>query len=131
MTAKFDITVTSGILKVRITGDPTADEIIQVLKGISDESGFIHRLRLWDFRKARFNLNNEDIKKVARQAKAAEKKPGKVAMLTSEDLSFGLARMYEAYRSSPIVSLQVFRDESKAVDWLLAGETQPTEEKSE
>ena len=119
MSAKFDINVKQGILYVRATGEPTADEIIQVLKKLQDGSSYTHKLRLWDYRNADFKLEKGELERVSHQASKADGKPGKVAMLVNQDLAFGLARMYEVYRESSFTRVEVFRDESKAVAWLL------------
>ena len=122
MGAKFDISIKQGILYVRATGEPTADEIIQVLKKLQDGTRYTHKLRLWDYRNADFRLEKGDLERVSRQASKADGEPGKVAMLVNQDLAFGLARMYEVYRESVSTRVEVFRDESKAVAWLLEKE---------
>lgn len=123
MSAKFDINVKQGILYVRATGVPTADEIIQVLKQIQDGTSYTHKLRLWDYRNADFKLEKGELERVSNQASKADGEPGKVAMLVNEDLAFGLARMYEVYRESAFTNVEVFREESKAVAWLLEEES--------
>ena len=40
-------------------------------------------------------------------------------MLVNQDLSFGVSRMYEAYRKSSMTDVKVFREEAEAIDWLL------------
>jgi hypothetical protein len=122
VSAKFDINVKQGILYVRAKGEPTADEIIQVLKKLQDGSSYTHRLRLWDYRNADFKLDKGELERVSYQASKADGEPGKVAMLVNQDLAFGLARMYEVYRESAFTRVEVFRDESKAVAWLLEKE---------
>ena len=123
MGAKFDISIKQGILYVRATGEPTADEIIQVLKKLQDGTAYTHKLRLWDYRNADFKLEKGELERVSRQASKADGEPGKVAMLVNQDLAFGLARMYEVYRESVSTRVEVFRDESKAVAWLLETES--------
>jgi hypothetical protein len=123
VSAKFEITVKQRILYVRATGEPTADEIIQVLKKLQEGSSYTHKLRLWDYRNADFKLEKGELERVSLQASKADGKPGKVAMLVNQDLAFALARMYEVYRESVSTRVEVFRDESKALSWLLEDES--------
>ena len=123
MNAKFDLKVNQDILYVCATGEPTADEIIQVLKKIQNGSSYTHKLRLWDYRNADFNLTKEELELISHQASKADGEPGKVAMLVKGNLAYGLSRMYEVYRKSASTDVQVFQDESKAVSWLLEVES--------
>ena len=119
MTAEFDIVEKQGILHICITGEPTPEDLVNILQKIQKNSQYTHRLRLWDFQNSTFHLAKEDLEKVAAQAATADGVPGKVALLVEEDLSFGVGRMYEAYRSSAATEVEVFREESDAIAWLL------------
>ena len=120
MGAEFNQEVKQGILFIRIKGEPMPDEIMQILKKTRNESGYTHELRLWDFQHSIFPLKHEDLENVAAQASIADAATGKVAMVVREDLSFGVARMYAAYRNTPFTEVEVFREESEAIAWLLS-----------
>lgn len=120
MKAIFDIFEKKGVLFICIEGDPTVSDIKQALDQTRDESGYNHLSRLWDFRKASFDFSAEELEEIASYASAADLDPSRVAMLVGQDLSFGVSRMYEAYRSSPMTDVKVFREEGEAIDWLLS-----------
>ncbi|MBS01734.1 MAG: hypothetical protein CMQ24_03395 [Gammaproteobacteria bacterium] len=44
--------------------------------------------------------------------------PGRLALLTSDDISFGTLRTLEVYRSQRGLESRVFRHEEKALSWL-------------
>ena len=68
-------------------------------------------------------MTSGEIQKVADHAKAIQMQPGKVAIVASDNLTFGVFRMYEAYREEDRVKLCVFHTEEEARDWLKEGST--------
>jgi len=120
MEATFDIFENKGVLFICIEGDPMVSDIKQALDQIRNESGYNHLSRLWDFRKASFDFSAEELEEIASYASTADLDPSRVAMLVGQDLSFGVSRMYEAYRKSPMTDVNVFREEAEAVEWLLS-----------
>lgn len=40
------------------------------------------------------------------------------ALLVSADLAFGMARLYQGHQDDDVGTVQVFRDEGEALDWL-------------
>ena len=119
MKATFDIFEKEGVLIISIKGDPTVSEIKRVLDQTRDESGYSNLSRLWDFRKASFNFSAEELEEIASHASSADLDSARVAMLVIKDLSYGVSRMYEAYRKSPLTDVKVFREEAEAIEWLL------------
>ena len=65
------------------------------------------------------DANAEELEEIASHASTADLDPSRVAMLVSQDLSFGVSRMYEAYRKSSMTDVKVFREEAEAIEWLL------------
>ena len=100
--------------------EPSAGGIIEILHQTQGSAGFTHSSRLWDFRKAVFNLSNDDLRKVATFATRGEGPAGRLALLVSIDLSFGVSRIYETYRKSEKTRVKVFRKKQEAVQWLKA-----------
>ncbi|MBN2318152.1 MAG: hypothetical protein JXR49_03710 [Acidobacteria bacterium] len=65
--------------------------------------------------------SREAIQAFARYWKEWMQKTGKksrVAVIAPKDVSFGLARMYEAYAESANISFTVFREADAALEWL-------------
>ena len=120
MKAIFDIHEKDGALFISIEGDPTVSEIKQAIDRTRDNSGYRHMSRLWDFRNASFDFSAEELEEIASHASTTDSAPSRVAMLVSKDLSYGVSRMYEAYRKNPVTDVKVFREESEALEWLAA-----------
>lgn len=119
MKATFDIFKKEGVLIISITGDPTISEIKREIDQTRDESGYSSPSRLWDFRQASFDFPAEELEEIASHASSADLNPARLAMLVSKDLSYGVSRMYEAYRKSSLTDVKVFRDEAEAIKWLI------------
>lgn len=50
---------------------------------------------------------------------------GRIAMIAGRDFAYGLARMYQSYRSLDPERFRVFRDPSEALEWLGVGTGDP------
>jgi len=119
MQAIFDIYEKNGVMFICIEGDPTVSDVKQTLDQTRDESGYSNLSRLWDFRKTTFDFSAEELEEIASHASSADIDPSRVAMLVNQDLSYGVSRMYEAYRKTPLTDVKVFKDEAEAIEWLL------------
>ena len=118
MAMTFEITEMQDILVVSIKGDPSVDDIKQILDQTRNTSGYSHSARLWDFRESSFSFSQNEVLDIASYASAADSRPGKVAMLVKEDLSFAVSRIYEVFRNTDLTETNVFRDKTEAVAWL-------------
>ena len=74
-----------------------------------------HR-RLWDLTKG-FSVTSNDIRQIAEYGKQVWPHPSKVAYVASDDLAFGLLRMFEAYREGDGYQTRIFRTEDEAITW--------------
>jgi len=118
MNMSYDISDLEDILLVTIKGNPTVDDIKQILDETRSGSGYSHTARLWDFSDSRFNFSQNEILDIASYASFSDDRPSRVAILVSEDLSFGVSRIYEAFRHSDLTKINVFRDKAEAIAWL-------------
>ena len=50
----------------------------------------------------------------------------KTALLVSNNVQLGFARMYQMFIENPQISIEIFSDESKALDWLKSPDTRLT-----
>ena len=79
-------------------------------------------LRLYDF-SVGWNAPTEEIKQIAEYAgKLIASSATRVALLAPEDLSYGLARMYQAYQDTEnkAPDFKVFRSREEALSWLFS-----------
>jgi len=118
MNMSFEISAQEDILLVAIKGKPSVDDIKLLLDKTRGASGYSHNARLWDFRDARFNFSQHEIIDIATYAATADNRPARVALLVSGDLSFGVSRIYEAFRHNNLTRINVFRNEAEAIAWL-------------
>ena len=118
MNTSFEISALDDLLLVTLKGNPSVDDIKHILDKTRDASGYSHTARLWDFRDASFNFSQHEILELASYASVGDDKPSRVAMLVGEDLSFGVSRIYEAFRHNELTRINVFRDKAKAIAWL-------------
>ena len=75
-------------------------------------------VELWDLSAVTVDLTTPQVKQLAARARRKSNRPKKVALLVSSDLSFGMLRMYAAFRDEGQVELNVFRDVDVATQWL-------------
>lgn len=54
------------------------------------------------------------------ELRGAKKFPNQIksALLVSNDLQLGFARMYQTLSKNPQITIEIFRDELKAIEWL-------------
>jgi hypothetical protein len=63
-------------------------------------------------------LTSTQIQELADYAKTKFSPPSRVAIVATEDLAFGLSRMYEVFRAQEMVDIEIFRHEQDAQNWL-------------
>ena len=52
--------------------------------------------------------------------------PFKTALLVANDLQFGFARMFQSLSNNPQITMKIFMDELKAIEWLKTDDTRLT-----
>ena len=103
-------------------GEISAKDLIKIVEDFYE--GELTENLLLDFRQAKPNQQflSRDLENTARVAKKywELRKKGKTAIVASTDISFGLARMYEAFTKIEDMthSVRVFRSMDKASEWL-------------
>jgi len=118
MTMTYEIIEDQDVLVVSIKGNPAVDDIKHILDEIRNASGYLSSTRLWDFYESSFNFSQNEILDIASYASSTDNRPAKVAMLVNEDLSFGVSRIYQAFRHTDLTEINVFRDKTEALAWL-------------
>jgi hypothetical protein len=115
MAKHYDIEIKDGVIAVRFKQNPVASDICASLDDVAKINPC--NLRMWDYT-CGAKLNREDIQITAKHARSIPMPSGRVAIVASDDLTFGLFRMYEAYREDDEVKLCVFRTKEEAIKWL-------------
>ena len=115
----YIITSEDEVTVVRFLSDPTVEELRQI---IQESENFDSELELWDFRACTFEFTSEQIQGLAALAKSKQRYPLRTAMVADQDLSYGMSRVYSAYRRQAGSETNVFRDEDGARSWLFAND---------
>lgn len=128
MPAKHHIDDNNKLIITTWAGKVTDSEIIQTyldyLKNIKTLSPYHAYDEIADFSKAiEINLTVDGIKKLGEIASGSDREDvkTKLAIIVNSNLAFGLARMYQVYRSfSPNANKEtrVFKKENDALEWI-------------
>ena len=118
MEKNYTVEITDDITVVRFLIKPGPDEIRMSIDDVAamGASG----LRLWDLSTDGWNLTTEELGEIADYAKTKLLLPSKVAIVAPRDLSYGISRVYEAFRRQEGLEIDIFRDEQAALNWLKA-----------
>lgn len=113
-----------GVIVLRATERMEFAELSRVFAEILALPGFTPGLSLIaDFREGQTQVSTEQIRQLAGVAHAMDGQWGvaKWAILTGNDLTYALVRMFGTLTSDCKVTTQVFRDPAAAGDWLDLG----------
>ena len=114
----------SGIAIVTCTGELRASEAKEDVVALWNDNDWAGKAAVWDFREAQFVISSPEVQELADFVLTNQPAPPeKVAFVTGRDVDFGLARMFEAFRSDPRTAFKVFRDFDAALRW--AGAQEP------
>lgn len=120
-TAKYEISFVKGVARIRFLETPHFDDFIRAFDDLIAKHPT--EKRLWDLQDFPFSLSTEEVEEIAKQSRLRLPIPGRVAILVSGGLGFGLARQYEGFRTEPEhTPIRVFRDEDAAIAWLNSSE---------
>lgn len=112
----YTISYQGSVQIVVFEASPSATSIKEAIEAMAAEK--LSDKRVWDFSQSGFTLSPEEIRNVASFAGITYKQPSRVALVASEDLSFGLSRSYNAYRENSGTELEVFRTREEALEWI-------------
>jgi len=113
-----------GVVAIRYWGNLTYGEIAQAFGELVALPGFRKGMKcIADFRKAHTALTGADIRQLAGIAAGTDGDWGatKWAVIASDDVIFGLSRMYSSLTADHEVTTHVFRSADSANDWLELG----------
>ena len=112
-----------NIVVFTFAGEFTLDQYFAAMAQLDASEAYNRNIdTIWDLREADTkSLGIEDVRSIAANARslaARRKKDWKVAIVAQTDLTFGLARMYEAYASGVHHRTKVFRNFEEAEAWV-------------
>jgi hypothetical protein len=118
---QFEIHGTENIAVINWTGTFSRTTFIAFAKELEDHPGFHEGLdRLYDLRAANMEMDADEVRKITRRIQDNEVLHGdrKVAIAVSNDLQFGLMRIYAAIADDTRANIKLFRSRSDACLWL-------------
>jgi hypothetical protein len=122
MAIKSNIDKEKDLTTYVLSGETSTDHLLKALKSFFN--GNITANVLWDLREAEFGegIPSANLKELAvySKKKQPEKARGKIAIVASSDLGFGMSRIFEVYAELEGVKnpVQVYRSMKKAMKWL-------------
>lgn len=111
----YVISTEGDLTIVRFLSDPVVEELSQLIERSDD---FASALELWDLTDRALGFTSQQMRALAELAKAKQRHPEKTAIVADRDVSFGMSRLYCAYRRNGDGETDVFRDEDAARAWL-------------
>ena len=117
MSSNFVVEQQGGITTIRILRSLKIDDFLGMLDEFAKVE--VHDRRLWDTTN-NFNFSADEIRQIAVHARSVMPGAARVAFVAADDLTFGLVRMFEAFRDEEGFRTKAFRDEASARTWLLA-----------
>lgn len=115
-------TISDGTVVMDFFGQISFGDVIAARSELAKDPGFTPGMSfLVDFTGARLNQVTEpQVRHLAHHGRSFTDGWGeyRTAIVASDDVAFGLSRMYEAVGDRPGLELKVFRDRRAAFDWL-------------
>lgn len=113
--SRYEIEVQGGVAIVRLLVPPTVDDVLAVMQALNALPDAT--CRLWDLR-AGFELGAPELQALAKATARHRPAGARAAVLATDDLAFGLSRMYEAFVGDTSDRFRVFRAREEALSWL-------------
>jgi hypothetical protein len=117
MASNYLIEYRDDITTIRFSTSPGLDDIRNAIDDVVENH--LSPLRVWDFSNG-FNLTDAELKELAAYGKSKFSIPSRVAVIASNDLAYGVARVYDVYREDAFLEQQIFRTEQEARAWLMS-----------
>jgi len=111
----FSVELLDDVAVIRVVANVEANALIDAMDDIVAATHHYSR-RLWDLRDG-VHFSHQQIQEIARKGRLWPA-PARVAYLASDDLAFGLSRMYEVYGEREQFETMVFRNKQEALEWL-------------
>ena len=116
----------TGIAHYSAAGHMDRDEVISVISKMYRDPSFQSPWHsMWDLTGAKPSFTADDLRDVAAYVRANRPvDAGRIAIVATEDLVFGMGRMFEVFASDLQAETRVFRELEQARRWLLEDQTE-------
>jgi len=114
---QYSISTTNNITFIQLFRKLNLSEISALFEELQQSNPT--DLRLWDISSSDVSFTDEQIKTIAAIGKTQTHLPSKVALVAPSDYDVGIAGVFEVFKETKEIDIKVFRDKSKAEQWLL------------
>jgi hypothetical protein len=119
MLKSYQIKHINGITRVQFLKTPSYSEIKTIIDDIAEN--FPTEKRLWDFTETTFSFSANNLKSIAEYGKTKFLKPNKLAIITTDYMSFEEMLDFQEHRKQKGFSVtKIFKTELEAITWLQA-----------
>ncbi len=110
----------NAVFTLVASGELTISEAKEGARAVYADPRFVEPTRvIWDLRDTRVGWKSEEVKGFSEFILGNRGSGrGKVAVVASSNLEFGLARMFEVMSQRAPMEMMVFRDADEARDWI-------------
>ena len=119
---EIEIDTEKGIARLMPSGTVSVDGIIEMIHQMLEHPDFRPGMpSLWDYRACdAVNISTDDLRRIGNVASenAEQRGSARLAVVTGDDLQFGLSRMFAMMNDLQHLDYAVFRDISEAEHWL-------------
>ncbi len=122
MPIRFNFNPDTGLIHGEFSGVVTAHEFEEMLRELCEADSFPPDCdAVWDCRDIDFRATDREFLNtlIGIRADFPQRGGARLAMIASQDLGFGLTRMFEALSEHLPQTLRVFRTKEDAEQWLL------------
>jgi len=118
----FDVVMEGTRMFIRVRGTVTAEELLDLVDQVAalESAQPTAPDRITDVTEVEaMNAGFPEMLGLAQRRRAAElRNPIRSAVVTSNDVQYGMARMYQTLNDHPQITLRIFKSLSEATDWL-------------
>lgn len=116
MSKIYTLEYINGITTITFFGTPSLESMKELIDDIAENHPY--EKRLWDFSDIHYNWAIHELQKLSEYAKLKFIQPNKLAIITTEDFAYGIARQFTAYREEEKSEAAVFHTKEEAIEWL-------------
>jgi hypothetical protein len=116
MIKTYEVDLKGGITIIRFLSIPTIEDLHSAMDEVA--VNYLSNLRLWYLDHEGLNFSTEQLISMAEYGKSKFNIKSKVAIVTNNNIEYGLMRQFVAYRSDELSEHMVFDDELEAIYWL-------------
>ena len=121
----YEIEPLQGLVTVVCTGDMTLEAAAEVTDRVMKDPVYRPTYAcMVDLRRARFHILTTETRRLVDQnaeiapVEGTSLQRGRTALVTGDEVSYGVARQYAAFASLRGIPVEAFRDLRTAADWL-------------